>query len=262
MHRPFFIAVFVLLAASVQLSAQRGGGHASAGGHGFSGGHSGFAGGHSGFASHGAVAGSGHNFAGMHSGFAPRSFSQRSFSRAPAFRGPLASRGFNRGRSGVGLRIRTRGFRNNCFGFGCWWGYYPYLGGGIDPYWWWDSDSPSDQYQQDPAYSATQMNAQGGDDPSGAEQGDPDVYARSAPQRPPSPERTQAAQATPATVLVFRDQRKEEVQNYAIVGQTLWVFAPQRTQKIPLAELDLDATQKVNDERGVDFRLPGAHEAQ
>jgi len=52
------------------------------------------------------------------------------------------------------------------------------------------------------------------------------------------------------------------VQNYAIVGQTLWTFAPQRTQKIPLSDLDLAATQKANDERGVDFRVPGSGEGQ
>ena len=59
----------------------------------------------------------------------------------------------------------------------------------------------------------------------------------------PPPRRTPPT-AAPATVLVFRDQHKQEVQNYAIVGQTLWIFSPQRTQKIPLAEVDLDATRK------------------
>src|SRR5579863_2673881 len=85
------------------------------------------------------------------------------------------------------------------------------------------------------------------------QQGDQDTYARSAPPSPRVPERTEA---TPATVLVFRDQRKQEVQNYAIVGETLWNFAPQHTQKIPLSDLDLAATTKANDERGVDFRVP------
>jgi hypothetical protein len=61
---------------------------------------------------------------------------------------------------------------------------------------------------------------------------------------------------------VFRDQHKQEVRNYAIVGQTLWSFGTQRTEKIPLSDLDLPATTKVNDEHGVDFRLPGALEGQ
>ena len=64
------------------------------------------------------------------------------------------------------------------------------------------------------------------------------------------------------TVLVFRDQRKQEVQNYAIVGQTLWIFSPQRTEKIPLAEIDLAASAKANEDRGVEFRVPGTAEGQ
>lgn len=58
------------------------------------------------------------------------------------------------------------------------------------------------------------------------------------------------------TQLVFRDKRTEEVQNYAIVGQTFWVFGEQRTRKFPLADLDLPATKKANDDRGVEFQLP------
>jgi hypothetical protein len=63
-------------------------------------------------------------------------------------------------------------------------------------------------------------------------------------------------------VLVFRDQHKEEVQNYAIIGETLWTFAPQHTQRIPLSALDIPATEKANDERGVTFRIPGSGEGQ
>ena len=65
-----------------------------------------------------------------------------------------------------------------------------------------------------------------------------------------------------ATVLVFRDQRREEVQNYAIVGQTLWIFSPRRTEKIPLGEIDLAASAKDNEDRGVEFRVPGTAEGQ
>ena len=58
------------------------------------------------------------------------------------------------------------------------------------------------------------------------------------------------------TTLVFRDGKKEQVQNYAIVGKTLWVFDERRTRKILLSELDVPATQKVNEERGGDFSVP------
>jgi hypothetical protein len=92
-----------------------------------------------------------------------------------------------------------------------------------------------------------------------AQPGDQDAYARPSPSAPQREERTEAS---PATVLVFRDQHRQEVQNYAIVGQTLWSFAPQHTQKIPLADLDLPATTKANDERGVDFHVPGTGQGQ
>jgi hypothetical protein len=63
----------------------------------------------------------------------------------------------------------------------------------------------------------------------------------------------------PLTELVYHDGRRAEVRNYAVVGQTLWVFSEQRAQKISLSDLDLTATQKANAERGVDFTLPPSH---
>lgn len=123
----------------------------------------------------------------------------------------------------------------------------------MNPYWWWNSGSPDDQGQDESgdADSTSAQNYQ-------AQPGDQDAYARS-----PLPRREEPhAELLPATVLVFRDQHKQEVQNYAIVGGTLWSFAPQHTQKIPLSDLDLAETTKTNDERGVDFRVPAAGQGQ
>jgi hypothetical protein len=64
--------------------------------------------------------------------------------------------------------------------------------------------------------------------------------------------------AQPSTVLVFKDGHQTEVQNYAIVGDTLFDLAEHRSHKILLADLDLPATRKANDERGVDFQVPVA----
>jgi hypothetical protein len=173
-----------------------------------------------------------------------RSFSNRTFS----------SRGFrNRG-------DRFRRFRN-CFGYACR-GFYGYpweYAGAFDPSWWWDSGS-YDQDQQNQIDMANQMNAESLDEQRMREQDNQDFYARSTPA--PQPARSPDSQTFPATVLIFRDQHQQEVQNYAIVGQTLWNFAPQHTQKIPLSELDLPATAKANDERGVDFRVPAAREGE
>ncbi len=71
--------------------------------------------------------------------------------------------------------------------------------------------------------------------------------------QPPAPSQVAPQQRTP-TVLVFRDGHRMEMQNYAIVGQTLWVFDERAATKIPLSDLDLDATQKEN--RGSGFRFP------
>ena len=60
----------------------------------------------------------------------------------------------------------------------------------------------------------------------------------------------------PETALVFHDQHVEEVRNYAISGGMVWVFGQQTAKKIPLAQLDLEATSRMNDERGVDFQVP------
>jgi len=64
--------------------------------------------------------------------------------------------------------------------------------------------------------------------------------------------------AQPLTVLVFKDGHHSDVLNYAIVGDTLFDFSAGRTRKILLADLDLPATHKANDDRGVDFEIPAS----
>lgn len=61
-----------------------------------------------------------------------------------------------------------------------------------------------------------------------------------------------------STVLVFRNGNREEAKNYAVVGQTLWIFSEQRARKVPLSDLDLAATRALNEERGSDFHV-GRH---
>jgi len=63
------------------------------------------------------------------------------------------------------------------------------------------------------------------------------------------------------TLLVFKDGHKLEVGNYAIVGATLFDMAPGRPRKIAIADLDLDATRKQNEDRGVVFQLPPSLQA-
>ena len=90
--------------------------------------------------------------------------------------------------------------------------------------------------------------------------------ARNDNPQPAASEEVEQAEAAPApdqpeTVLVFKDGHQLEVANYAIVGSTLYDLTGGRRQKIALADLDLTATAKQNDDRGVDFQVPGTSEA-
>jgi len=63
------------------------------------------------------------------------------------------------------------------------------------------------------------------------------------------------------TVLVFKDGHQLEVNNYAIVGATLFDLTPGHPRRIALADLNLDATRQQNDNRGVLFQLPPSAQA-
>src|SRR5438270_497365 len=260
MRRLMPIAAFVLFLA-LPLWGQHGGGHTGRGNGGGFAGHGSFGGGHMGG---GRASGGMHSSPGASRGFnhSP-SFSQRGVSR-----GGFSRNGFRRNDNFRGRRFRRGnrvrfGFRNNCFTFGCRGYGYPWAYGGyFDPYWWWDSGSSYDEDYQRDREIANQMNQESLDEQRMRWQeendSDPDVYSRSS-----SPNREQAtASSVPPTVLVFRDHHKKEVQNYAIVGQTLWNFSGGHTEKIPLSDLDLTATTKANDDRGLTFRVPDTGEAQ
>jgi hypothetical protein len=80
-----------------------------------------------------------------------------------------------------------------------------------------------------------------------------DTSAKPTPSEPEEP-----VIAQPSTVLVFKDGHHSDVINYAIVGDTLFDFGAGRTHKILLADLDLEATRKANDDHGVDFQIPAS----
>lgn len=65
------------------------------------------------------------------------------------------------------------------------------------------------------------------------------------------------AEPEPGTVLVFKDGHVMQIGNYVIVGNTLYNLSGEyRQYKIALADLDLDATVKANEDRGIEFHLP------
>jgi hypothetical protein len=57
-------------------------------------------------------------------------------------------------------------------------------------------------------------------------------------------------------LLVFKDGHQLAIENYAIVGSTLYDLSAGQRHKIALSDLDLGATIKQNEGQGVDFKLP------
>jgi len=249
------IAAFVLL-TSVSLVAQHGGGHA--------------AGGHTGFSGSRGISGHG-TFSGPRMSGAPRMSSAPRFSSRPRmssgirYSSGISRRvhpGFSRDpflHDRRGPIIRTRNGFRNCISIPCrpyyaypLWGYSGYY----DPYWWWDQSSYDDDNERERQIAA-EMNQQSLDEQirrqEDAADRDQDIYANSEPS---AKAETPGTPIASATILIFRDQHRQEVRNYAIVGQTLWNFSPQHTQKIPIADLDVAATVKANEDQGITFRVP------
>lgn len=257
MRRLLSFAACLLIFSVIPVCAQRGGGHASGGSHGTMGG------GHSVGGSHGSIGGgfTGHSgFVAHSSGAVGSNFGSHSGSRFAPHSGSHFRSGTRFFSHGDHFRNGRFGFRNRCIGcFG--WGnpYYSYLPG-IDPYWWWDT-YPSDDAEQ--RQIANEMNQQNLEEQQALREQDQDLYAQQTPRyRQSQPSASQQADNDPPTILIFRDQHTREVQNYAIVDDMVWIFAKQRIEKVPLAVLDIPATVQANQNRGVDFRLPGVTEGQ
>jgi hypothetical protein len=234
MRRWLSIATFSLILFTLPLWAQhRGGG----GGH-FGGGSPHFSGGGAHFASH--------------SGFAGHSLAMHA---SGAFRGG----GFGRG-SGIHGRRGNRFHHHRDFdGRRGFYPYYPYASyypygdyGYEDPFFYDTENEDQDSYASDqaPSYTAPPPEDSGLRSDVQALSGKIDRLQADVEARSRKPEQE------PTTALVFRDQHVEEVRNYAIAGGTLWVLNAQAAKKIPLTQLDLVATAKMNDDRGVDFQVP------
>ena len=65
-----------------------------------------------------------------------------------------------------------------------------------------------------------------------------------------------AAQNAPAVTLILKDGRRIEAAGYALVGSTFWILNAQDATKISLSDVDVDATQKENQKRGIHVVIP------
>jgi len=86
-------------------------------------------------------------------------------------------------------------------------------------------------------------------------------YSEKSDAKPGRKLQAESPQELPPAVLVFRDGHKEEVSSYTIMGQTMFAKSDYWTsgewsKKIHIADLDVPSTLKLNQERGVRFRLP------
>jgi len=143
-------------------------------------------------------------------------------------------------------------------------GFYPYSYYDDTPAYAQPQPAPQDVNEQEPpaptvfehrpGYRAPQPDAGEGSQSAPASSGQP---ASSASGSSNNNEQISATNPEPVTILVFQDGHQVEIGNYAIVGDTLYnLSAPYVAHKILLAQLDLDATVKANEDRGYEFHLP------
>lgn len=192
----------------------------------------------------------------------PASVTSQGFGAQPAFHGfrDGGSHGFG-GRNGFHQRPFDRRHHHHRFDgffspfYGGYYGAYPY------PYY-----GYADDYTEDDPTAYDRPSPRDYDD---RQVLDEDYRSGLNPPREPSSQRnTQSEQSSqqtaepvvpqPSTLLVFKDGHQQEISNYAIVGATLYDLSDGRTKKVELADLDLTATVKQNDQRGVEFQLPAA----
>ena len=71
------------------------------------------------------------------------------------------------------------------------------------------------------------------------------------------------ARELPPAILVFRDGRQQEINSYTIMNGTIftrsdyWITGSWN-QKIQIADLDVPATLRQNQQRGLNFNLPSS----
>lgn len=161
--------------------------------------------------------------------------------------------GFHHPNHGPVFIIQHHHFDGHRFGFRH--AIYPYVYGWYGGPFYWDWESSSyDSRDHDAQYQMTSEINRLADE---VQQLREERQYSQVPPAPASQSRTEAnLREDLPVVLVFLDKRIQEVKNYAVANEMLVVLDGSRKKKYPLADLDLAATMKLNDERGVDFQVP------
>jgi hypothetical protein len=153
-------------------------------------------------------------------------------------------------------------FRHHAYNGNLAWGgvyaapYYGYYDSGADV----ANDPSGDQYSGGPTIF-DRRGSGAAPAPSASYPARPNSYRAQNQPTDPSGQDDASASDQPQTVLVFKDGHQVEVANYAIVGSTLYDLSSGHRLKIALNDLDLSATAKQNDDRGIDFQVPSKSEA-
>jgi hypothetical protein len=225
MRRFLFLHALLVVLISAVCWAQRGGGHMGGG--------SAFRG--------GVRSDGGAHFSGAHH----RGFHNPGFVHSP-HSGPII---VTRGRFG-GHRFAQRGFYPYYSSYG-------YYGG---PLWDWDDaeyDARFNSSNNSDYQTAAEINRLSNEVEQLREEREyAQAPAQTAPAPAPRPPVQAKAQEDLPVVVVFLDKHIWEVKNYAVANEMLVVLEGSKRTKIPLADIDLAATMKLNDERGVDFQIP------
>jgi len=146
-----------------------------------------------------------------------------------------------------------------------WWDWgYPYYPGYLDDSDFFDDSGDSDSqsgsnYTVEQPYPDNSAYPYGPSQPYEGDQQQPSPYA-TRPYSRPAPSSSQSSapdEAQAPLTVIFKDGRPpEKIHNYMLTASTLYVL-DQRRQDIPVNQIDLVATTKVNRASGIEFALPG-----
>ena len=215
-------------------------------------------------------AGVGHGGGGFHgggfrggAGFAPHT-GMRAGSVVPPGRAFHGSMSVHASHGGPTLIVGNpfhhgHGFHRSFNRYG--YGFYPYYGW-YSPFWDWNNSSYDSRDDSATAYAALQHQTDAQIDRLSnevEELREERASAQSQPSVPRPPVQTSAETRSDQdlpVILVFLDKHIQEVRNYAVANEVVVAFDGTRTRKYPLIDIDLAATMKLNDERGVNFNVP------
>ncbi len=127
--------------------------------------------------------------------------------------------------------------------------YYPFLDYGSAPYGGGPGDVPDEQPYPDPAFMG--QNALGQQVQRLTAEVDQLKYG------PPPPLSARSSDPPPTPVMpitvVLRNGQTLQVQNYAVMDQTLWDFSKQPVRKIPVSNIDITASSQATAANGAEF---------